>query len=429
MSRTSPVWAIRSAAASRRKSPIHPRSLQAPSAKAPASPPADQPKPRTSMRFKTQRPVFADPGLEKLLEEKGVVIEAVDESGSSWFTLLVGFGPTLLLIAAFVWISRRAAAAGGGLFGLGRSRAKRYSEEQPKVTFDDVAGIDEAENELIEIVDFLKNPDQVPAARRHRAERRAAGRCARNRQDAAGAGGCRTGGRPLLQPQRLRVHRDDRRRRRVARARPVQAGSGGRAFDHLHRRAGRHRPHARQRRAARRPRRARADIEPDPDRDGRLRLPGRRHCPGRDQPRRRARPGPAATGPLRPSRRGAASRPRRPRRDSQGAHQERPPGAGCLSRAHRRRDARSGRRRAAQPGQRGSSAGGAQGRERRPRRGLRGGDGEDHPRAGPQHSAEPGRSGAHRLPRGGPRAARHCWCPAATRFTVSRSCRAAWRWE
>ena len=55
-------------------------------------------------------------------------------------------------------MSRRAAAAGGGLFGLGRSRAKRYSEAQPKVTFDDVAGIDEAENELIEIVDFLKNP-------------------------------------------------------------------------------------------------------------------------------------------------------------------------------------------------------------------------------------------------------------------------------
>jgi cell division protease FtsH len=123
---------------------------QAPSAKAPA--------PHTSIRFKTQRPVFADPGLERLLEEKGVVIEAVDESRPPWFTLLVGFGPTLLLIAAFVWISRRAAAAGGGMFGLGRSRAKRYSEEEPKVTFDDVAGIDEAENELIEVVDFLKNP-------------------------------------------------------------------------------------------------------------------------------------------------------------------------------------------------------------------------------------------------------------------------------
>ncbi len=117
-----------------------------------------QRKPRTSLRFQTQRPVFAAPGLEELLEEKGVVIEAVDENPASWLTLLVGFGPTLLLIGAFVWISRRAASAGGGLFSLGRSRAKRYSEEDPKVTFEDVAGIDEAENELVEIVDFLKNP-------------------------------------------------------------------------------------------------------------------------------------------------------------------------------------------------------------------------------------------------------------------------------
>ena len=119
----------------------------------------DPREPRTSKRFATERPAFADAGLETLLEKQGVVIDARDEDGSSWFKLLVGFGPTLLLIAAFIWISRRAAAgAGGGVFGLGRSRAKRYSEEQPKVTFDDVAGIDEAANELVEIVDFLKNP-------------------------------------------------------------------------------------------------------------------------------------------------------------------------------------------------------------------------------------------------------------------------------
>ncbi len=122
-------------------------------------PAADAPKPRPSMQFRTQRPAFADQDLEKRLDEKGVVINAVDQNTSSWFKLLVGFGPTLLLVAAFVWISRRAAAAaGGGLFGLGKSRAKRYTEEQTKVTFEDVAGIEEAENELIEIVDFLKNP-------------------------------------------------------------------------------------------------------------------------------------------------------------------------------------------------------------------------------------------------------------------------------
>jgi len=123
------------------------------------APAADAPKTRTSIQFRTQRPTFADQDLEKRLDDKGVVIKAIDENASSWFKLLVGFGPTLLLIVAFLWLSRRAAAAaGGGLFSLGRSRAKRYSEEQPKVTFEDVAGIDEAENELIEIVDFLKNP-------------------------------------------------------------------------------------------------------------------------------------------------------------------------------------------------------------------------------------------------------------------------------
>ena len=130
-----------------------------PTGNAPAPPSADQPKSRISMQFKTRRPAFADQDLEKRLEDQGVVIKAEDEDGLSWFKLLIGFGPTLLLVGAFVWISRRAAAAAGsGLFGLGRSRAKRYSEEQPKVTFEDVAGIDEAENELIEIVDFLKNP-------------------------------------------------------------------------------------------------------------------------------------------------------------------------------------------------------------------------------------------------------------------------------
>lgn len=121
--------------------------------------PAGASRSRTSMTFATERPAFADQDLERRLDEKGVVIKAIGEEVSPWFKLLVGFGPTLLLIGAFVWISRRAAAAAGqGMFGLGRSRAKRYSEDLHTVTFDDVAGIDEAENELIEIVDFLKNP-------------------------------------------------------------------------------------------------------------------------------------------------------------------------------------------------------------------------------------------------------------------------------
>src|SRR5881397_2249022 len=122
--------------------------------------PREGPNARTALRFKTLLPAFANPGLETLLEEKGVVINArpLDEGRPLWQNLLLGFGPTLLLIAGFVWMNQRMMASGRGLFGLGRSRAKRYSEAEPKVTFDDVAGIDDAENELVEIVDFLKNP-------------------------------------------------------------------------------------------------------------------------------------------------------------------------------------------------------------------------------------------------------------------------------
>jgi cell division protease FtsH len=115
--------------------------------------------PRSSRQFRTRRPSFADPGLEALLDAKGVAILAVSEGGSAWLQLLIGFGPTLLLIGAFLWLGHRSAASlGGGMFGLGRSRAKRYSEQPTKVSFADVAGIDDAENELVEIVDFLKEP-------------------------------------------------------------------------------------------------------------------------------------------------------------------------------------------------------------------------------------------------------------------------------
>src|SRR5207253_4913926 len=99
--------------------------------------PREGPNTRTALRFKTLLPAFANPGLETLLEEKGVVINArpLDEGWPLWQNLLLGFGPTLLLIVGFVWMNQRMMASGRGLFGLARSRAKRYSEAEPKVTF------------------------------------------------------------------------------------------------------------------------------------------------------------------------------------------------------------------------------------------------------------------------------------------------------
>jgi cell division protease FtsH len=119
---------------------------------------------RTAQTFTTTLPAFVDPGLEQFLIANKVEISAVPiQSGSAWATLLYGFGPALLLIGFYVWLYRRAAQQGGGiggsLFGIGKSTARRYDQEQDaRVTFDDVAGIDEAENELVEVVDFLKDP-------------------------------------------------------------------------------------------------------------------------------------------------------------------------------------------------------------------------------------------------------------------------------
>jgi cell division protease FtsH len=129
-----------------------------------AAPPGREPQPpKATTAFTTTLPAFVDPGLEAFLIEHQVEISAKPiQEGSPWTTLLFGFGPALLFIAFYVWMFRRAAQGGGmgaGLMGIGKSRARRYDQEKDtKVTFDDVAGIDEAENELVEIVDFLRDP-------------------------------------------------------------------------------------------------------------------------------------------------------------------------------------------------------------------------------------------------------------------------------
>jgi cell division protease FtsH len=114
--------------------------------------------------FETEIPVFAnDEELSKLLEDEGVVIEAepVNQSRGFLASLILGFGPVLLLIGLFVYFARR--AGGGAMSALGtfgRSRARRVEGGEQKITFADVAGIDEAKAELAEVVDFLKNPDR-----------------------------------------------------------------------------------------------------------------------------------------------------------------------------------------------------------------------------------------------------------------------------
>ena len=120
-------------------------------------------------RFSTHRPQFAaDDNLWELLTSKNVQVSAEPPPGPSLLErVLLGFGPTLLLVGLFVLLARRASAGAAGLGGFGSSRARRYEPEQGKRTsFADVAGIDEVEDEVAEIVDFLRNPDRYRALAR-----------------------------------------------------------------------------------------------------------------------------------------------------------------------------------------------------------------------------------------------------------------------
>jgi cell division protease FtsH len=129
--------------------------------------PANDAKATPTTLFSTQVPAFwNNNSLTALLKSKDVQVNAQNPNPgtSALAEILLGFGPTLLLIGLIYFVMRRAArGAGGGLGGLGnfgRSQARRVDPQQIRVTFDDVAGIDEAKGELTEIVDFLKTPDR-----------------------------------------------------------------------------------------------------------------------------------------------------------------------------------------------------------------------------------------------------------------------------
>jgi len=128
--------------------------------------PSSDKKATPTKQFATEIPTFwNDAQLTALLKEKGVEINAkpTTTSKSVLAELLLGFGPTLLIVGLFVLLARRAAKAGGAMGALGnfgRSQARRVDPETIRVTFADVAGIDDAKAELSEIVDFLRDPER-----------------------------------------------------------------------------------------------------------------------------------------------------------------------------------------------------------------------------------------------------------------------------
>ncbi len=111
--------------------------------------------------FRTEIPTFADNNaLSQLLQQKKVTVNAqpLDTGAPWWQNLLLGFGPTILFLLLLFWLMRRAGNVQNLLGAFGRSSARRYQPSGDRVTFADVAGIDEAKAELTEVVDFLRHP-------------------------------------------------------------------------------------------------------------------------------------------------------------------------------------------------------------------------------------------------------------------------------
>src|SRR3954454_4979458 len=118
---------------------------------------------KATERFATEIPAFANTDqLSKLLQEKKVVVNAkpLTTSAPWWESLLLGFGPTLLFLFLLFFLFRRAGNMQNLLGSFGRSSAKRYEATGERITFKDVAGIEEAKAELAEVVDFLRHPER-----------------------------------------------------------------------------------------------------------------------------------------------------------------------------------------------------------------------------------------------------------------------------
>ena len=223
--------------------------------------------------------------------------------------------PFLIIGVIFWFLLSRMQGGGSRVMGFGKSKAKLVTKDTPQVTFADVAGADEAVEELHEIKEFLAEPAKFqavgakipkgvllygpPGTGKTLLARAVAGE--------AGVPFYSISGSDFVE-MFVGVGAS-------ACPRPVRAGQGERAGDHLRRRDRRRRP-APRRRHGRRARRARADAQPDARRDGRLRRQGERHPHRRDEPPRHPRPRAAAPGPLRPPGRRRGPRPQGPRRRS-----------------------------------------------------------------------------------------------------------------
>ena len=305
--------------------------------------------------FKTIRPAIQDNGLIGDLVNNNVVVEGKQpEQQSIWTQLLVASFPILVIIAVFMFFMRQMQGGGGGRGGpmsFGKSKARLLSEDQVKTTFADVAGCDEAKEEVSELVEFLRDPGKF---------QRLGGRIPRGVLMVGPPGTGKTLLAKAIAGEAkvpfFTISGSDFVEMFVG----VGASRVRDMFDQAKKHApciifideidavGRHRGAG-----GRRSRRARADPQPVAGGDGWLRDERWHHRHRCHQPSGRSGPGAAASGPLRPPGGGRLAGYPRARTDPQGAHAQGAAGRPCRSCRHRPRYARFLRRRPGQPGQRG----------------------------------------------------------------------------
>jgi len=118
-------------------------------------------KPELFTAFTTTFPeAVGDPNLISLLEAHDVILNVKTPSNPLILDLLINGLPFILLIGATIWMGRKTLKSQSGIFNFGSSKARQYNEERPQVTFEDVAGAEEAKEELTEVVEFLRNPQK-----------------------------------------------------------------------------------------------------------------------------------------------------------------------------------------------------------------------------------------------------------------------------
>ena len=157
----------------------------------------------------------------KKMQDKGVSASFHDANSGSWGWILTTVAPFALIAGLWFFMVRQMQTGGNKALSFGKSRARLLSMQQKKVTFKDVAGVDEAKEELKEIIEFLREAQKFQKLGGTNSERRAAGGASGNGQNFAGAGGCGRSQRSVLFDLRIGFCGDVRGRGRFAGARSV----------------------------------------------------------------------------------------------------------------------------------------------------------------------------------------------------------------